>query len=183
MTEREILLHCLARIAARLQLNRRLRGLGWTACGLFGLLALYQVLETVIDSAAVIAGLAPLLILAALAVVALFAMRLMQQPTLAHAAGAADARAHLKDELKSAYWFVLQARTTPTIDLALRHAAYTASHRPMPIVPAGRSPERIRRGSLALTAGTLAWLSPRLTYSQEATCVKGPGRAFIPIRY
>jgi hypothetical protein len=174
MTEREILLHCLARIAARLQLNRRLRELGWTACGLFGLLTAYEILEAVIDSAAVMAGLAPLFVLAALAVVARFAVRLMQQPTLAQAAGAADSRADLKDELKSAYWFVLQAGTTPAIDLVLRHAAYTA-HRidPRRLFPLVVPRSVFAAVLLALTAGTLAWLSPRLTYPEAADLHEG----------
>ena len=62
----------------------------------------------------------------ALAVVALLAWRLARPTTLAQAAGAADTRAALKDELKSAHWFVQRAARGAFVELMVTRAAQTA---------------------------------------------------------
>ena len=106
--------------------NRRIRELGRFACALVALLLLAEVLEIFGVPAHVESTVAMLLVIAALAVVALFSWRLARATTLAQAAGAADTRAGLKDELKSAHWFAQRTARDAFVELMLARAAQTA---------------------------------------------------------
>ena len=190
MPEREILLLRLAEFARRIQLNRRLRDLGWMGCGMFGLLTLHEILKAVIGPAKVVTGLAPVLVVACVAVLAVYGWRLARQVPLDRAAGEADVRADLKDELKSAYWFVRNERPTPLVELLLRRAAQTAqridSREMFPVI----FPSSLRTAlAIAMAAVALAWISPRINYSTthpslEYARVEGgvPERAASPER-
>ena len=166
MPEREILLLRLAEFARRIQSNRRLRDLGWMACGMFGLLTLHEILKAVIGPAKVVTALAPLPVVACIAVLAVYGWRLSRQVPLGRAASEADVRADLKDELKSAYWFVRNESPTPFVELLLRRAAQTAqridSREMFPVV----FPSSLRTAlAIAMAAVALAWISPRINYS------------------
>src|SRR5687767_13993403 len=117
MPEREILLLRLAQFSRRMQLNRRLRDLGSMACVMFGLLGLHEILKAVIGPAKLVAALVPLLIVACVCVLAVYGWRLMRRVPLDRAASEADVRAGLKDELKSAYWFVRHESPSPLVEL------------------------------------------------------------------
>lgn len=166
MSEREILLLRLTEFAQRIQLNRRLRDLGSMACGMFGLLTLHEILKAVIGPATVVTGLAPLLIVACVAVLAVYGWRLARRVPLDRAASEADVRADLKDELKSAYWFVRNESPAPFVELLLRRAARTAqridSRKMFPVVFPSTL---ITALPIAIAAVALAWISPRINYS------------------
>ena len=86
MSDHEILLRWLARAAARMGLNRRMRELGRFACALSALCLLAEVLEIFGVPAHVQSALVTLFVIAALAVVTLFTWRLARATTLAQAA-------------------------------------------------------------------------------------------------
>jgi hypothetical protein len=169
MSERDILLRWLAGAAARLRVARRLRDAGMLGCALFGLLALHQIVRALVPVPAVVAALTPLFILATLACAGRFAWRLSRRVTLAEAAGAADARAGLKDELKSAYWLgerSAEARARPAlVPLLMRRAAGDAQRLdPRRLFPLRLPGSMAAALGLALLTATLGWLSPRIAY-------------------
>ncbi len=163
MSDREILLHWLATAAARLGWSRRVRELGWFACALVALCLLAEVLEALGVPVPVLSAPASLLVIVALAVVALFAWLITRPTTLAQAAGAADTRAGLKDELKSAHWFAQRAAREALVDLLLTRAAQTAQRLDVRrLFPVGMPRSVLVALGLAVLTGCLAWFSPRI---------------------
>jgi hypothetical protein len=163
MSDREILLRWLGKAALRLGWSRRMPELGRLACALVGLRMVPEVLETLGAASSFVSALSPLLIGAALALVLLFAWRFARPITLAQAAGAADAGAGLKDELKSAHWFAERPARDAYIDLLLARAAHTARR----LDPRRLFPLRVPRSAVAalvlgILTGSLAWFSPRI---------------------
>jgi len=163
MSERDILHRWLARAAARLRTDRRLRDLGTLACALLTLLALHQVLRAALPVPPVIAAVTPLFVLAALGCLAVFAWRLTRRVTLAEAAAAADARADLKDELKSAYWLGEPDSRHALVALLVRRASIDVQRLDLSRLFPLRAPRSALAAlGLALLTGGLAWLSPRV---------------------
>jgi hypothetical protein len=165
MSDREILLRWLATAAERLGWSRRTRELGWAACALLGLWLVAEVLQALGVPVQVLSALVPLLAIAALAAVTLAAWRIARPTTLAQAAGAADTRAGLKDELQSAYWFTQRAAPDAFVELLLTRAAQTARrlelHR---VFPVGMPRSVMTALTLAVFTGALAWLSPHIAF-------------------
>jgi hypothetical protein len=122
MSEHDFLHRWLARAAARMRACERLRVAGLLACALLGLLALRLALRALLPVPPVLAALTPLFLLAALACVAVFGWLFARRVTLAQAAAAADARAGLNDELKSAYWLGEPAPREGIVALLLQRA-------------------------------------------------------------
>jgi hypothetical protein len=175
MSDHEILLRWLATAAARMGLNRRMRELGRFACALFALCLLAEVLEIFGVPARVQSAVVILLVIAALAVVALFTWRLARATTLAQAAGAADTRAGLKDELKSAHWFAQRAARDAFVELMLARAARTAqtldAHRLFPLA----LPRSVLAAlSLAVLTVALAGFAPRIALPVAREPMSGP---------
>src|SRR5258708_433625 len=175
MSDHEILLRWLATAAARMGWSRRMRELGRFACALAALGLLAEILEIFGVPAPVFSAVAAVLATAALAVVALFAWRLTRPTTRAQAAGAADTRAGLKDELKSAHWFAQRVTRDAFVELLLLRAARTAQ-----TLDARRLfPLAVPRSALAaLTLATLtaalAWFSPRIALPVTQEPMSGP---------
>ena len=119
MNHRDVLIFALATIARRLRLNALLRELAWMACAISGALVLYQILGAAIGAPAVASALQILLVLLLVGVVVVFAVRGLRPITLGEVAATADARADLKDELKSGYCFARQAEASALIDLQI----------------------------------------------------------------
>ena len=183
MSEREILLHWLAQAARRLRLNWLLREVGWLGCGLFTVAAVYETLSVVVGSPLVLAGLVPLFILCSVGVVLAFAVRLRSKPTLAQAARDADRRAGLKDQLKSAYWFVGHSNATPAVELLVRRASQTVLRLvPRELFPIAVPTNLLVAAALACVAGSLAWFSPRLAYSTGRPSAQGASVAGRDLR-
>jgi hypothetical protein len=161
MSDREVLAEALAKVAARLRWAHRLRELARGACILTALPLLAQGLALLGVPAAARTALAPLLVMVALAVLALLAWRLTRPVTLSQAAGAADARADLKDELKSALWFSRGPPHDARVERLLARAARSASALDRPrLFPIGVPRSALGALALGLCAGALAWFPP-----------------------
>jgi hypothetical protein len=106
-----------------MQTRRRLHEGGWIVCALLATLGLYLLLEIFRLPRPVLAASSALLLLAAGGAAAFFSWRCTHLPSLSSAADEADARADLKDELKSAYWFARLDAQSAAEALMLRHAA------------------------------------------------------------
>jgi len=124
-SECQLLLEWLGRAAQRMQTRRGLRELGRLVCTLLSALGVYLVLDAVGVPAPALVALGALLLLAACGVSALFVWRCAHRPSLLVAAGEADTRLALKDELKSAFWFARQHSRSATEVLMLHRAAET----------------------------------------------------------
>jgi hypothetical protein len=161
MAQRDLLLERLHVAAHRLRMQRSLREAGWFACALLGLLVLYESLRVSIASPPVMAGLLPLFAMLALVVLGVGALRLVRTTTLGQAAGAIDVRADLKDELKSAYWFVEQRRFDPGVERLLNRAADTAQRVDAGALFPFRLPTSwIGASALAILCGALGLMPP-----------------------
>ena len=149
--------------------------LGWFASSLVALWLLAEVLRMLGVPAPVLLALVPLLVIAALALVALFAWRIARATTLAHAAGAADSRADLKDQLKSAHWFAQRAARDPLIELLLNGAAQTAQRLDARrLFPLAAPRSAFAALALAIFTGYLGWFSPRLALPVMPESVSDP---------
>jgi hypothetical protein len=175
MSEREILTQWLGRAAGRLRLNLWLREASAMACWLLCAAALYQALRVTPVVPEVLAALLPLFVLAGIGLVALFAWRSLRRPTLAQAAAAADRRADLKDQLGSAWWFTEQNAGNPMVQLLLERATLTVQRLELrwlfPVVVPRGLPLAC---ALALLAGALACLSPRVGVPLVNSAIVGP---------
>jgi hypothetical protein len=168
MKDRDIILGVLRRIERRLWIRRALQEIAFGACVvLFSIIAFQSVSPAPVDGmrpAAARAAVATALLLLAIYI----AWRVSRPVTLAQAAGEADYRARLRDELKSAYCFVNSPDSSPFADLQIARAAKTAAGlHPVSIVPA--EPPRSLLAAIALGA-ILAFTSgvtPRVSHSWD----------------
>jgi hypothetical protein len=175
MSDHEILFGWLSTAAARMSWDRRIRELGRFACALVALLLFAEVLKTFGVPVPVLSSVEPLFFVAALVVLALLIWLLAGSATLAEAAGAADARADLKDELKSARWFAGLTSRDAFVELLLTRATRTAqtldARRLFPLAV----PRSARVAlALAILTGALAWFSPRIALPVIQEMISGP---------
>lgn len=185
MSDGDIVLHWLARASARLGWSRRIRELGRLACALIALALFVEILAAFGTPDLVIAGLAPLLLMVAVALLVVFAWRIARPATPAQAAGAADSRAGLHDELKSAHWFAQHLGREAPIELLLRRAAQTAQRLDTRHLFPLRAPRSMVAAlALAVVTGGLGWFSPRVALPglQETGPASGSGQASAPGR-
>jgi len=167
MKDSEVILSVLRNIERRLWLRRVLQDIAYGACViLFSLIAL-QFVGVALSSAvpAVGTGARTAVVAAVLMLGAYVAWRALRQVTLAQAAGEADARARLKDELKSAYCFLSTPAASPFAELQITRAAVTARRLdPGAIVP-GRLPRSLY-ATVGLSAALLlvTWVAPRQSH-------------------
>jgi hypothetical protein len=164
MSDREILVRWLAAIAVRLRRRAAVRELGRLACALFGLLFLWQLTAAAAVPVPVRAALLPLFLMAALVAALAWAWRARRSASLEQAAAEADARAGLKDEIKSAHWFSVepmpegQSRTDELVRLLVARAAATARQvDTLRLIPL--SVPRSAFAALVLAAGTVGLMS------------------------
>jgi hypothetical protein len=181
MSEREPVLEWLDRAAARARFASRLREAACVACALLALLALHQGLRLVISAPEVLAALLPFFFLAAAGAGAVFAVRMWRAPTLTQAAAAADSRAGLKDELRSALWFAQHGGGGPVAGLLLARAARTVQALDARrLFPLALPPLVASALGLALAAVALTGLLPGLG-SLQGTPAAAPPPAAGPV--
>jgi hypothetical protein len=135
MNNQAIIQDLLRRVATRLRINRASREVGFGACiALFALLA-FRLVQPVFSAATIgIAAAAASLALSGLVVLVLW--RATRPATPMQAAGAADAKADLKDELKSAAWIISEGDASTFAQLQLSRAARRAEQlAPRTLVP------------------------------------------------
>ena len=135
MRDQVTILKLLRRIAARLWLNRALKDFGFVVSAmLFTLIAFRLVQPALLGPASELAF--PVFVAALLGLGGYLLWRTLRAPSRMLAAGAADDGADLKDELKSACWFISQREDSPFSRLQLARAAHRAEGlNPRQLVP------------------------------------------------
>jgi hypothetical protein len=170
MKDSEVILSVLRRIERRLWLRRALQEIAVGACIVLFCLIAFQFVGVALSSAVPLVGTGAraAVVAALLTLGAHVAWRASRQVTLAQAAGEADARARLKDELKSAYWFVSTLEPSPFADLQIARAAITARQLdPGAIVP-GRPPRGLYAAAgLGVALLLVTWIAPRQSHSWD----------------
>jgi hypothetical protein len=170
MKDSEVILSVLGSIERRLWLRRALQEITYGACVVLFSLIAFQFVGVALSLAIPVVGTgARTAVVAAVVMLgAYIAWRALRQVTLAQAAGEADARARLKDELKSAYWFVSMPEPTPFAALQIARAAVTARRLDLGAIVPGR-PTRSLYAVAGLGAALLlvTWIAPRQSHSWE----------------
>ncbi len=170
MKDSEVILSVLGSIERRLWLRRALQEITYGACVVLFSLIAFQFVGVALSSAipAVGTGARMAVVAAVLMLGTYIAWRALRQVTLAQAAGEADARARLKDELKSAYWFVSTPEPSPFAELQIARAAATARRLdPGAIVP-GRPPRSLYAvAGLGAALLLVTWIAPQQSHSWD----------------
>jgi len=170
MKDSEVILSVLRSIERRLRLRRALQEIACGACVVLFSLIAFQFVGAALSSAVPAVGIGARTVVVAAVVMlgAYVAWRALRQVTLAQAAGEADARARLKDELKSAYWFVSAPEPSPFAELQIARAAATARQLdPGAIVP-GRPPRSLYAvAGLGAALLLVTWIAPRQSHSWD----------------
>ena len=177
MKHSEIIFSVLRSIERRLWLRRALQEIAYGACVVLFSLIAFQFVGAALSSAvpAVGTGTRMAVIAAVVMLGAYFAWRALGQVTLAQAAGEADARARLKDELKSAYWFVSTPEPSPFAQLQIARAAATARRLDPGAIVTGRPPRSLYAvAGLGAALLLVTWIAPRQSHSWD-----GAGAAAI----
>jgi hypothetical protein len=168
----ESILHALQPIARRLWWRALRDHIATGVCIALAAAIGFQLLRLI--SPANVALWRVLLAIGVLAAIAWVAWQGRRQLNLARAASEADERANLKDELKSAYWFLGRDERSPLIEVLLQRACGTAKGLIAPQVVPGVAPKRVALLiSLAVVTGALAWWSPRLAHSSLGRALAG----------
>ncbi|MEO8630514.1 MAG: hypothetical protein ABI612_20815 [Betaproteobacteria bacterium] len=171
MSNQEIILHALGRVRRRLLMHRAV----YDGCVLIGLIAvgllLWRVLVLLGSEGPALTALAILIafLLGAAGVFLLVRNRFATRATLTRAAFEADQRAGLKDELKTAYWFIQHPNASAWTAAQIARAASSARA----LDPARLLPIRLRRSTLAAGAVSvallaIAWFAPPLAHLSDA---------------
>ncbi|HYL18607.1 MAG TPA: hypothetical protein VEV20_07990 [Burkholderiales bacterium] len=170
MSDRQVILQTLEQIRRRLRLTRALHDITL----ILGMAAVALLLWRV---PYVFSGRAPIVAAAVLAALLLWVSgavllvrgRMSGRSTLWAAAAVADAGAGLKDELKTAYWFLDQPSSSPWVSAQIGRAAQSARR----VEPAALVPLRVDRTTLtggiaALVLVVAAWLLPPFAPGSDA---------------
>lgn len=150
---------------------------GRLACALVAPPLSVEILKALGVPAQIMSALVPFIFVAGLGLGALFAIRIARRTTLAQAAAAADSRAGLKDELKSAHWFSQHPAQNAFVEVLLTRAASTAQKLDLRTLIPLRMPRSGQTALiLAVLTATLALFSPRLALPvlQELTLAPAP---------
>ena len=163
MQDREALVAWLTVLMRRMRLCIALRELAWAALIVASTAIVYQILAAVITAPAVMSALKALLFLFVIIIVGMLVVRGARPVSLKNAAAAADTRANLNDEIKTAYWFTERNEASPLVDVQIRRALRSAQKLvPEQLFSIGVSRIGFAAGALAIVGGWLAWTAPRL---------------------
>ena len=170
MKDSEVILSVLRSIERRLWLRRALHEIAYGACVVLFSLIAFQFVGVALSSAVPAVGTgARTAVVAAMAMLGVYvAWRALRHVTLAQAAGEADVRARLKDELKSAYWFFSTPEQSPFAQLQIARAAATARHLdPGAIVPSRPPRSLYAVAGLGAALMLVTWIAPRQSHSWD----------------
>ncbi|MEO8156561.1 MAG: hypothetical protein ABI648_02110 [Betaproteobacteria bacterium] len=171
MKERETIIGVLRELGRRLWIARAIREAAFAGCVVLFCLICFQLIGPALEAVApVVASTVRFALLAAFVIVAAEALaRGALTVTPGQAAAEADSRAHLKDELKSAHWFLSQSATSPFANLQLRRAAVTAIGLDLRALAPRKLPgNALLAAGLALSLLSLTWMTPQLSRSWDA---------------
>jgi len=121
MSDKEIIIASLRRIERRIRANRLFTELNLGATFFLAIPLLLKLWDLVYPlrgvTISIVVGIWVLLF------VTFAVWRIVQKGTLQEAAASADARANLRDELKTAFWFIRNPRSSEWVDAQMRRAA------------------------------------------------------------
>lgn len=154
------ILRALRRVDRRRLLNRALRHLGLGACAILGVVVLLEVARRLVGVPAPSSALVGLL--GALGFTAWAIQDVVRRRSLGLAAGLADRRADLKDELKTAYFFLGRRPRSEWVETQVERAARTAgSLEPGRLVPTEIPRTTLVAAGLGLLLVALLWVPAR----------------------
>jgi hypothetical protein len=171
MSDQEVILRALELVRRRVWLARALHAAAIVLGMVVVALLLWRVLHIFAARAPAVAAAAALaaLLLWAGSLFLLARNFLVARHTLGAAAASADARAGLKDELKTAHWFVQHPIPSPWIDAQLAHAAQSARRlNPAAVLPLRLERRELIGGAAAALLITAAWLVQPLAPPSDA---------------
>lgn len=172
MKERQIIIGVLRELGRRLWINRATRDAAFVICVILFCLVCFQLIEP-----ALIAGVPSTGTVIRVALLAAFAAatvevarRSARGVSTRQAAAEADARAQLKDELKSAHWFMTEMESSPFAELQVQRAAATAAGLDLAILAPRKLPTNaFAAGGLGLLLAALMWMTPQLSRSWDSS--------------
>ena len=159
-------------LGRRLWINRATQDAAFALCGILFCLICFQLIEPAVIASVPSIGTAMriALFVAFAAVTVEVAKRSARGVSTRQAAAEADARAHLKDELKSAHWFLAEMETSPFAQMQVQRAAATAARLDLADLAPRRLPAHaFAAGGLGLLLAGLVWLMPQLSRSWDSS--------------
>ncbi len=158
MSDQETVIHTLRRVSRRAWTNRAIRVVA-LGIGVFLIPLLTAQGHQILFSRPIPNSRA--LLVAWLAIVGMGLLwKLVGRGSISQAAGLADARASLKDEMKTAYGFIREQKSDPWIDLQVHRAASTARQLdPRQIVPVNLPRRVLLLDGLLLFLAVFLWSS------------------------
>jgi hypothetical protein len=183
MTDREIIIGVLRNLSHRLWLDRMIQETALMVCVVLFSLVCFQLIEPALASSVpsneTVIRIALWVMITAVAVEAV--RRSARRVTTEQAAVEADARAQLKDELKSAHWFLTQEPISPFAALHVQRAAQTAAGLDLALLAPRRLPgNALLAGGFGLLLAVLVWITPQLSRSWDSGPETGSGRQGEP---
>ena len=170
MNERQIIIGVLRKLGRRLWITRAIREAAFALCVILFCLVCFQLIgpALVADVPSTGTTIRVALLAAFAAVIVELARRSARAVSTRRAAAEADARAQLKDELKSAHWFLSEMETSPFAQLQVQRAAATAAGLDLAVLAPRTLPiNAFTAGGLGLLLATLMWMTPQLSRSWE----------------
>jgi len=171
MKERETIIGVLQDLGRRLWIAQAIRETAFGVCVVLFCLVCFKLIEPVLASDLPSAAAAIRIVLLTLiaAVVVEVASHSARKVTVGQAAAQADAGAHLKDELKSACWFLSEKPMSPFTLLQVQRAAATAARLDLAALAPRRLPTNaLFAAGLGLVLAALTWLTPQLSRSWDS---------------
>jgi hypothetical protein len=170
MKERQIIIGVLRELGRRLWIDRAIREAAFVSCVILFCLVCFQLIEPALIVGVPSTGTA--IRVALLAVFAAVTVAVVRRSACGvstrQAAAEADARAQLKDELKSAHWFLTEMETSPFAELQVQRAAVTAARLDLAVLAPRTLPTNAFAAvGLGLLLAALMWMTPQLSRSWE----------------
>ena len=171
MKEREMIIGVLRELGRRLWITRAIREAAFVVCVVLFCLVCFVLIEP-----ALVSGISTAVVSIRMALLAAFAVvtievvrRSARRVSTQQAAAAADAGAHLMDELKSAHWFLSDMESSPYVELQMRRAAATAAQLDLATLVPRRLPINVFAAvGLGLLWAVLGWMTPQLSRSWDS---------------
>ena len=172
MKEGQIIIGVLHALGRRLWINRAIREAAFALCVILFCLICFKLIEPALDANVPSTGtVVRIALLAAFAAITVeVARRCAHGVSMQQAAAQADARAQLKDELKSAHWFLSEMESSPFAQLQVHRAAATAAGLDLAMLAPRTLPfNAFAAGALGLLLAALMWMTPQLSRSWDSS--------------
>jgi hypothetical protein len=172
MKEREMIIGVLRELGRRLWMARTIRETAFVVCVVLFCLVCFQLIEPVLAMDVPSAGALVHVALSAAfaAVIVGLAWRSKDRVSTRQAAAEADARAQLKDELKSAHWLLSEGLDSPFAQLQVQRAAATAVGLDLATLFPRKLPvDALLAAGLGILLAALIWMTPQLSRSPGAS--------------